>query len=162
MRCKVSVRVGIIFSCQSTANPKLCKDTRRFQNLIDCPNVFKNSNLVQWTECLRPLKIQVDPLNPKVEAFEGGAFGRLLGQKSGPLMHEFSVVNKGMKEEALVLSFHYVRKIQGVSTRPPGRRQLSRHGSVGILILDLSTSRTGRNKCLVLKLPSVWYSVIAT
>lgn len=59
---------------------------------------------MQWTECLRPLKIQVDSLNPKVKALEGGAFGRLLGQESGTLMQEFSAIRKGMREEALVLS----------------------------------------------------------
>ena len=115
-----------------------------------------------------PQNAYVKILTPNLIVLGGGVWGRQLDHKYGILK---SGIVRDRRWISLKLSLsslftfsvlYHMRICWEDDICKPGRGHPSYTMSVSILILNFPSSRTVRDKCLLFKLPSLWYSIIAT
>lgn len=111
----------------------------------------KWNHLLLWTECLCLLKFRCRNL------FGGGAFGEWLDYEGRAPIQKSSALIRDPRE--LPCPFCHMRTEQE-DIYDPGRGLLADTESAGALIWDCPASRTMRQKCLLLKPPSLWFSVV--
>ena len=96
-------------------------------------------------------------LSPNVMIFGGGAFWRWICHDGGAPMNGISALIEETPESSLVPSTMWVHS-EKTAIYEPGTLLSPDNKSVNDLVLDsLACYRTGRNKRLLFKPPSLWY-----